>query len=99
MGVDENDMRVYRPETPADANMIGVYNLEGDVSQDREYLDHVYEEARQIIGITDSFQGRRDSTATSGTAKEFAAAQTARAARVKEGDARRGICGAVRAHV
>lgn len=77
VGVDENDMRVYRPETPADANMIGVYNLEGDVSQDREYLDHVYEEARQIIGITDSFQGRRDSTATSGTAKEFAAAQTA----------------------
>ena len=77
VGVDENDMRVYRPETPADANMIGVFNLEGDVSQDREYLDHVYEEARQIIGITDSFQGRRDSTATSGTAKEFAAAQTA----------------------
>ena len=75
--VDENDMRDDRPETPADATMIGVFNLEGDVSQDREYLDHVYEEARQIIGITDSFQGRRDSTATSGTAKEFAAAQTA----------------------
>lgn len=77
VGVDENDMRVYRPANPADANMIGVYNLEGDVSQDREYLDHIYEEARQIIGITDSFQGRRDTTATSGTAKEFAAAQTA----------------------
>ena len=77
VGIDENDMRVYRPANPADANMIGVYNLEGDVSQDREYLDHIYEEARQIIGITDSFQGRRDTTATSGTAKEFAAAQTA----------------------
>lgn len=77
IGVDENDMRVYRPPTPASANMINVYNLEGDVSQDREYLDHVYEEAREIIGITDSFQGRKDSTATSGTAKEFAAAQTA----------------------
>ncbi|MFR3291363.1 MAG: hypothetical protein ACLTSG_14615 [Lachnospiraceae bacterium] len=52
VGVDENDMRVYRPANPADANMIGVYNLEGDVSQDREYLDHIHEEARQIIGIT-----------------------------------------------
>lgn len=57
--------------------MIGVYTLQGDISQDLEYLEHVYEEARQIIGITDSFQGRKDSTATSGTAKEFAAAQSA----------------------
>jgi hypothetical protein len=37
----------------------------------------VYEEARQQIGITDSFQGRKDSTATSGKAREFAAAQSA----------------------
>ena len=41
------------------------------------YLSQVYEEARQIIGITDSFQGRRDATATSGKAKEFSAAQAA----------------------
>ena len=41
------------------------------------YLSQVYEEARQIIGITDSFQGRTDRTATSGKAKEFAAAQSA----------------------
>lgn len=74
---DENDMKVYYPENPSDANLIGVYTLEGDVSQDMEMLEHVYEEARQIVGITDSFQGRRDTTATSGTAKEFAAAQTA----------------------
>ena len=74
---DENDMKVVYPENAQQAALIGVYTLEGDVSQDREYLDHVYEEARQVIGITDSFQGRRDTTATSGTAKEFAAAQTA----------------------
>ena len=36
-----------------------------------------YEIARQTIGITDSYQGRRDNTALSGKAKEFAAAQTA----------------------
>lgn len=41
------------------------------------YLAQIYEEARQVIGITDSFQGRKDTTATSGTAKEFSAAQAA----------------------
>ena len=74
---DENDMKVIYPQNAQQQSMIGVYTLEGDISQDRDYLDHVYEEARQVIGITDSFQGRRDTTATSGTAKEFAAAQTA----------------------
>lgn len=74
---NESDMKVIYPQNPQQQSMIGVYTMQGDVSQDREYLDHVYEEARQIIGITDSFQGRRDTTATSGTAKEFAAAQTA----------------------
>ena len=35
------------------------------------------QESRQILGITDSFQGRKDPTATSGKAKEFSAAQAA----------------------
>jgi hypothetical protein len=42
-----------------------------------QYLAGVYEEARQILGITDSFQGRKDTTAQSGVAKQFAAAQSA----------------------
>ncbi len=77
MEKNENDMKVVYPKSPAEMSMIGAYTLQGDISQDMEYLEHVYEEARQIIGITDSFQGRRDTTATSGTAKEFAAAQSA----------------------
>jgi hypothetical protein len=40
-------------------------------------LDMNYTIARQTIGITDSFQGRQDQTATSGKAKEIAAAQSA----------------------
>jgi hypothetical protein len=51
--------------------------MEGNVQQDMAYLAQIYEEARQVIGITDSFQGRQDRTATSGKAKEFAAAQSA----------------------
>ena len=36
VGIDENDMRVYRPANPADANMIGVYltNDPNDMSPD-----------------------------------------------------------------
>nr|DAG65486.1 MAG TPA: Portal protein [Caudoviricetes sp.] len=75
--VDTDDMKVIRPGTPAAMSMIGVYNMEGNISQDMAYLEQVYQEARQIIGITDSYQGRQDSTATSGKAKEFAAAQSA----------------------
>ncbi|MBP5729546.1 MAG: hypothetical protein J6Y48_20965 [Clostridia bacterium] len=61
----------------ADAALIGVYQFSGDLSQEMQYLAGVYEEARQILGITDSFQGRKDTTAQSGVAKQFAASQSA----------------------
>ena len=68
----------YLPlESPADKAMIDHIDLTADISQDLSYLAYVYEEARQVIGITDSFQGRKDTTATSGKAKEFSASQAA----------------------
>lgn len=75
--VDAEDMKIIRPGNPANAALIQVHDLQGNIEQDMAYLAQVYDEARQIIGITDSFQGRRDTTATSGKAKEFAAAQSA----------------------
>jgi hypothetical protein len=57
--------------------MIGVYDFTGDIRPELNYLNSVYEESRNIIGVTDSFQGRQDTTAVSGRAKEFAAAQSA----------------------
>jgi hypothetical protein len=62
---------------PSDKSLIDVYDFSGNLQYELTYLAQVYEEARQIIGITDSFQGRRDTTATSGKAKEFSAAQAA----------------------
>lgn len=62
---------------PQDKAMIDVYQFEGDVTPIMAYMSQVYEEARQTIGITDSFQGRQDSSAQSGVAKQFAAAQSA----------------------
>lgn len=75
--VDADDMKVIRPGSAANKALIDVYDLQGNIAPDMSYLEQVYQEARQVIGITDSFQGRRDATATSGKAKEFAAAQSA----------------------
>ena len=63
--------------SPADKSMIGLYEFSGNLQFEMAYLNQVYEEARQALGITDSFQGRRDTTAQSGVAKQFAASQTA----------------------
>ena len=65
-----SEMPYTRPDAEA---------LKKQMSQLTERLKSAasYEEARQVIGITDSFQGRRDTTATSGKAKEFAAAKSA----------------------
>ena len=56
-------------DSPADKAMIDVYQFSGDLQYELTYLATVYEEARQVLGITDSFQGRTDPTATSGKAK------------------------------
>ena len=75
--VDTEQGKVIRVPDPAKAQMIQIKDLEGNIQQDMAYLSQIYEEARQVIGITDSFQGRKDTTATTGKAKQFAAAQTA----------------------
>lgn len=62
---------------PSKKSLIGSYDLTCDINQELNYIQYIYDEARKIINITDSFQGRNDSTATSKVAKEFAAKQTA----------------------
>ena len=75
--VDPEDGEKWYVGNAADASLIGVYQFSGDLSQEMQYMQGVYEEARQALGITDSFQGRKDNTAQSGVAKQFAAAQSA----------------------
>lgn len=74
---DPEDGERWYLETPAERQMIGVYEFTGNLQYELTYLAQVYEESRQILGITDSFQGRRDPTATSGKAKEYSAAMAA----------------------
>ena len=75
--VDPEDGEKWYVGSAADRNLIGVYDFSGNLQYEMGYLSMVYEEARQLLGITDSFQGRKDSSAQSGVAKQFAAAQSA----------------------
>lgn len=77
LSTDPEDAERWFLDSPADKAMIDVFDFKGNLQYEMAYLSQVYEEARQILGITDSFQGRRDPTATSGKAKEYAAAMSA----------------------
>ena len=74
---DPEDSERWYLENPAEKQLIDVMDFSGNLQYEMSYLEQVYQESRQILGITDSFQGRRDPTATSGVAKEYAAAQAA----------------------
>ncbi len=73
---DEN-LKVVEVVKPADMNLFNTFTAQADVGRNYEQRDRLYQDARNLLGITDSFQGRRDPTATSGAAKQFAAQQTA----------------------
>lgn len=75
--LDSEDGDIIYIANASDKNLIDTVDFKGDLQYEMMYLSQVYEEARQILGITDSYQGRSDKTATSGRAKEFAAAQSA----------------------
>lgn len=73
----DEELKVIELDDAAQKSMIDVLNMQPNVSNDLTFMDIAYQAARETIGITDSFQGRNDKTAESGTAKQFAAAQTA----------------------
>ncbi len=75
-----DEMKVIRVKGPEKMQLFKTFDMQPKaetINTIYALLGGAYEEARQAIGITDSFQGRRDETATSGKAKEFAAQQSA----------------------
>lgn len=74
---NDDELKIIEIENAAQKEMISAMSLQPAINNDVIILDKTYEHARQTIGITDSFQGRRDTTAVSGKAKEFAASQSA----------------------
>lgn len=79
VGVETTDreLKVIRVRSPADRALIGVLNIQPDTSRDQQMVEINYSWAKSTLGITDSFQGKFDSTAISGVAKQFAASQAA----------------------
>lgn len=67
------DQEVIRPSKISDMEMIKTFEFSGNISPIMNASEKFYEQARQVTGITDSMQGRRDPTATSARAKEFSA--------------------------
>lgn len=73
----DRELKILRVKNPADKALIDVLNVQPDVSKDRAVLEENYQWAKSTLGITDAFQGKYDSSAISGTAKEFSANQAA----------------------
>lgn len=62
---------------PKQADSFNVFNFQANTQQDQLILYHLYENSRELLGITESYQGKRDNTAESGVAKQIAAQQSA----------------------
>lgn len=72
---NDEELQIIKKKNVQDR--LEVINLQANIQADMQYQESEYQIARQSLGISDSFQGRTDPTATSGKAKEFAANQTA----------------------
>lgn len=59
------------------ANRYGVIDTTPNIAQDIAEADRIYDHAKRILGITDSYQGQADSTAQSGKAKQLQIQQAA----------------------
>jgi len=79
LGVELTDeqYKVIRVKDPSQKAQIDILNAQVDCSQDRVSLEENYQWAKSTLGITDSFQGKYDSSALSGTAKQYSINQVA----------------------
>lgn len=77
INVDAEDNEVIRVQKTSDLALIKQFDFEGNLQYEFEVLAKAGAEGRDAIGITESFLGKRDATADSAKAKQFAAQQTA----------------------
>lgn len=73
----DDTFKVFGVRSADEASMVQAKQIMADVSQDMTMAAVLYDSAKSSSGITDSFQGKADSTATSGKAKQYAAMQSA----------------------
>ncbi len=77
MSDTDDTFKVLGVRNAEEAQMVQAKQIVADTSQDIMIASLLYESGKASSGVTDSFQGKRDTTATSGKAKEYAALQSA----------------------
>lgn len=77
IGDTDDTFKVLGVRSAEEAAMVQTKQIVADTSQDIVVANLLYDSAKSASGVTDSFQGKRDTTATSGKAKQYAAAQSA----------------------
>ena len=77
INVTDKDYNVVRLRNPGDLQQIRAINLQVDISADLRLQEYNYDWAKSALGITDAYQGKYDSSATSGTAKQYSINQAA----------------------
>lgn len=73
----DDSFKVLGVKSAEEAAMVQTKQVVADVSQDVAAAQLFYESARASSGVTQSYQGQTDKTATSGKAKELSALQSA----------------------
>lgn len=77
MNDTDESFKIMGVNTAEEAAMVQTKQVLADVSQDIAGAQLFYESARASSGVTESYQGKHDTTATSGKAKEISAMQSA----------------------
>lgn len=73
----DESFKIMGVKSAEEAQMVQTKQILADVSQDIAGAQLFYESARASSGVTESYQGKVDNTATSGKAKEISAMQSA----------------------
>lgn len=68
--------KVFRAD-PGNVNLFGRIDLQVDISRDASEAERLYDHAKRVLGISDSYQGQYDSSAQSGKAKQLQIQQAA----------------------
>lgn len=76
--------QVIEVDNPAELASIQVLNLQADISRDLQLVHELYQQAKNLLGVTNAWQGQPDTTAKSGLAKQIQIAQSSGRMKSKE---------------
>lgn len=74
---DDSTLKLVPISDPRLITAFSVQTIQANMQQDDIFATRMYQYSKSILGITESYQGQKDTTATSGKAKQLSAAQTA----------------------